>query len=70
MLLHGHSLDKNAGLIVAACVQKFIRNTKRFTIWYGIVSKFLTRIGEGTIVLRLDSDKQSDCYQFRFVCAW
>ena len=32
VLLHGHSLDKNSGLIVAACVQKFIRNTKRFTI--------------------------------------
>ena len=56
--MHGHSLDKNVSLIVAACVQKFIRNTKRFTIWYGIVSKLLTRIGEGTIVLRLVSDKQ------------
>ena len=31
ILLHGRNLNKTAGLVVAACVQKFIRNTKRFS---------------------------------------
>ena len=31
ILLHGRSLNKTAGLVVAACVQNFIRNTKRFS---------------------------------------
>ena len=31
IFLHGQNLNKNAGLVVAACVQKFIRSTKRFS---------------------------------------